>query len=62
MIPASAMKELIMYFQISIQQGCGRTLLHQRHSNTAVSRCLTNYVSLNILQNSQENTCAVVTF
>ena len=62
MIPASAMKELIMYFQISIQQGYGRTLLHQRHSNTAVSRCLTNYVSLNILQNSQENTCAVVTF
>ena len=32
---------LIRFFQISIQQGYGRTLLHQRHSEAAVCRYFT---------------------
>ena len=53
---------LISFFQISLLQGYGRTLLHQRRSEAAVRTCFTKLVSLKILQNSQENTCAGVTF
>ena len=41
------------FFQISILQGYGRTLLHQRRSKAAVRRFFTKYEN-DVLQNSQE--------
>ena len=53
---------LTRFYHIFILQGYGRTLLHQRGLEAAVRRYFTKKVLLKILQNSQENTCARVTF
>ena len=53
---------LIRLFPISILQGYGRTVLHQRRSKAAVRGRFTKQVSFKIMKNLQECFCAGVVF